>query len=67
MTLQEAQNKFLNKKVLIKNTTDKNQTIGGTLDFLGYNKFFPSWGLCAIVDRFPIQHVKLENISLRDK
>ena len=67
--IQKARDKFLDKRVRIKNALGKttkydNKDIVGNLQFLGYNEFLPSWELCATVDRMPIQHVKLENIIL---
>ena len=57
MTLEEAKEKFLNKRVRIKDAIGKSSWKGD----------FPSWELCATIDRFPIQHVKLENIILEPK
>jgi hypothetical protein len=55
--LGTAEKKFLGKRVKIREYV-------GILQFLGYNKYLPSWGLCATVDRMPIQNVKLEEITL---
>jgi len=63
MTLEQGQT-LLGKWVLVK--TDKGVEVGGTLDFLGYNKNFPSWGLQATVSRMPIQNVSLNNIKILD-
>lgn len=67
--IQKARDKFLGKRVRIKNALGKttkhhNHDIVGNLQFLGYNEFLPSWELCATVDRMPLQHIKLENIIL---
>lgn len=31
--------------------------IGGELQFVGYNKHFPSWGLVCTIDRMPAIHI----------
>ena len=67
--IQAVRDKFLGKKVCIKNATGKttrfeNHDICGILNFLGYNEYIPSWGLCATINRLPIQNVKIENIIL---
>jgi hypothetical protein len=72
MTLEEAREKFLNQRVRIKDAIGKSSWKGendivGILKFLGYNEYIPEWGLCATINRFPIQHVKLENIILEPK
>jgi hypothetical protein len=69
--IQAAREKFIGKKVIIKNATGKttqhkNKDVGGLLSFLGYIEHFPSWGLCATVGGMPVQHIKLEDISLID-
>jgi len=63
MTLEQGQT-LLGKWVLVK--TDKGVEVGGSLDFLGYNNNFPSWGLQATVSRMPIQNVSLNNIKILD-
>ncbi len=69
--IKAAEDKFLNRRVIIKNAVKTNHitrdsAVVGTLHFLGYNKWFSSWGLCATVDWYPVQNVKLEDISLAE-
>jgi len=61
--LEQLNNEFLGKRVSIED--GKGQTWIGTLNFIGYNSFFPSWGLCATLDRTPIQGVKIKSIHLK--
>lgn len=63
MTLEQGQT-LIGKWVLLK--TPKGE-IGGTLDFLGYNKYFPDWGLQATISRMPIQNVSLDNFKVLDE
>jgi hypothetical protein len=60
--LQQYRDEYLNKIVNIEDGQGKVWV--GELVFLGYNSFFPSWGLCATIDRLPIQGVKLKSITL---
>lgn len=53
---------FIGKRVSIED--GKGQKWVGNLDFIGYNSFFPSWGLCATINRTPIQGVKVKSIHL---
>ena len=54
---------FLNKRVSIED--GNGQKWVGDLNFIGYNSFFPNWGLCATIDRTPIQGVQIKSIHLR--
>lgn len=60
--LQQYRDEYLNKIVNIEDGQGKVWV--GELVFLGFNSFFPSWGLCATLDRTPIQGVKLKSITL---
>lgn len=62
-SIDELKEKFLNKRVSIED--GDGHVWVGELIFIGYNSFFPSWGLCATLNRTPIQHVKVESIHLR--
>jgi len=69
MTIEEANEKFLNKHVTVKNVKfrsddDKTCTMGGICQFLGYNEFIPSWGLQITLSRTPLPNINLEDISL---
>ena len=60
--IEELNTKFLNKRILVIDSTGK--TIGGKCTFIGFNSFFPSWGLQVTVDRMPISNVNPKNIKL---
>jgi len=62
MNLEEAQKKYLNNRVSIKN--NKGEEFVGNLFFLGYNQIFPSWKLCATINRLPIQDIDLNSIKI---
>ena len=38
--------------------------IKGECTFFGYNKYFPSWGLCITVDGMPLSNVTVEQITV---
>ena len=46
---------MIGEKVLV--TGKDGVTVGGDLQFVGYNKLFPSWGLHCTVDRMPGIHI----------
>ena len=60
--LQQYREEYLNKIVNIEDGNGKVWV--GRLNFLGYNSFFPNWGICGTIDRTPIQGVKLKSIKL---
>jgi hypothetical protein len=61
--IDELRKQFMGKRVSIE---DGNGRIWiGNLNFIGYNSFFPNWGLCATLDRLPIQGVKVNSIYLK--
>jgi len=71
--LKALQDKFLGKKVKVPwtNTSGygikrENDYIIGKCEFIGYNPFFPSFGLQITIDRMPIRdidHRKLELVN----
>lgn len=61
--IDHLREQFIGKRVSIED--GKGQTWVGDLNFIGYNSFFPSWGLCATIDRTPIQGVQIKSIHLR--
>lgn len=60
--IDQYKEEYLDKIVTIQD--EEGQTIVGKLVFLGYNSFFDDWGLCATVERYPMQHIKLNSIKL---
>jgi len=40
---------------------DDGVKICGTLDWVGYNEHFPSWGLCCTISRLP--GIKIESLA----
>lgn len=61
--LDKLREEYIGKRISVED--GKGETWIGTLVFLGYNSFFSSWGLCATLDRLPIQHIKIETIKLK--
>jgi len=72
MTLKEAQEKFLGKRVTIKDALGKSTTLRGEFDvtgvltFLDNHQLFKSWGICATIGRTPMQNINLDNITLEE-
>ena len=63
MTLEQGQ-QLLGKRVLVKTKTGE---VGGIMEFLGYNNWFPSWGLQITIGRLPIQNISLSDIKVLDE
>lgn len=61
--IDDIKEHFMSKRVSIED--GKGEVWIGDLTFIGYNSFFPDWGLCATLDRMPIQDVKIKSIHLR--
>jgi len=59
--LEHIREQFIGKKVSIEDGQGK--TWVGELYFIGYNSFFESWGLCATIDRTPLQDIKLNSLK----
>jgi len=60
--IEKMREQFMGKRISL----DTEQGIGwvGTCQFIGYNKYLPSWGFQVTLDRTPIQHVIPESIKL---
>jgi hypothetical protein len=63
MTIEEAQNKYLNKRVLVKKGIKNPNEVGGICEFLGPNQYLKI-PLQITVDRLPITLESLDQISL---
>lgn len=63
MTLEDAQ-KLIGQKVFL---TKNDLTIGGTLQFVGPNEHFPSWGIQATIDRMPVTNIDLNKLKVQPK
>lgn len=63
----EEMRPFIGKRVCVNRKFDGLE-ICGTLDWVGYNEHFPSWGLVCTVSRMPaIEIESLLSISLCDE
>lgn len=60
--ISELKTKFLGKKITFRDTNGVKHV--GTSDFIGYNEFFPMWGLQITIDRTPITNVNHSTIQL---
>ena len=60
--IEKMREEFMNKRISFKD--GKGEKWIGTCQFLGYNKYLPSWGFQITIDRTPIQHVKPETIKI---
>jgi len=63
MTIEEARDKYLNKRVDVAKGS-KNPSVGGVCDFLGPNEYLKI-PLQITVDRMPLTLDSLEQISLQ--
>lgn len=62
MTIQDAQNLYINKIVKVKNAVDGSDIVG-MCTFIGHNEMI-NWPLQITVDRMPIKLDSLEQVSL---
>jgi len=62
--IQQLNNKFLGKKVILRTETGKRHV--GTAEFIGINRFIPEWGLQFTLSRTPIDHVDPRTVELFD-
>lgn len=63
--ISQIQSDLLGKR--IKFSTKSGKSYKGTCDFIGYNKYFPSWELQITIDRTPIPNVLFNSIELLDE
>ncbi len=64
MTEQQYKNKFLGKKVRVIDS--KGDEWVGKCEFIGYNKYLPSYGFQVTVNRTPITNVDPSKVELWD-
>ncbi len=57
-----ARQKFMNKKISFKTTTNNDIQIG-KCEFIGYNEKFPSWNFQVTINRTPFKNVDLNKIK----
>lgn len=60
--IEKMKEQFMGKRISFQ--TEKGEKWVGVCEFLGYNKYLPSWGFQITVDRTPIQHVNPKTIKL---
>jgi|LakMenEpi03Aug12_release.lakeMendotaPanAssembly.Ray.scaffolds.fasta_scaffold702316_2 hypothetical protein len=60
--VKSLEDKFLGKKISV--IDQKGITHVGICDFIGYNRFIPSWGFQVTVSRVPITNVDVKTIKL---
>ena len=63
MTIEEAQNKYMGKRVLVKKGIKNPNEVGGICEFLGTNKYL-NIPLQITIGRLPITLESLDQISL---
>ncbi len=60
-TIELFRESIMGKRVRVKT---KDGSTSGTVQYFGYNKHIPSWGLQVTLDRFPILNIQLKDIEL---
>ena len=60
-TILKLQEQFLGKRISVENNEGR---YIGTCQFIGPNKFFPSFELQVTIDRTPVTNVKIKSIYL---
>lgn len=68
MTVQQLNDKYLGKRISVpwqrKGFGSDIDRVTGICDFIGYNDYFPEWGLQVTINRMPITNVNPETIKL---
>ncbi len=59
---QKYRDKFLGKKVRVIDSNGEEWI--GKCEFIGYNKYLPSYGFQVTVNRTPITNLNPDNVSL---
>jgi hypothetical protein len=60
--IEKMKEQFIGKRISVE-TKDGIGWVGNC-EFIGYNKYLPSWGFQVTLDRTPIQYVIPESIKL---
>ena len=46
---------------------EKKKIVVGTLQYLGYNNYYPKWNLCITVDCTPFSNIQLSDLKLYER